>query len=325
MKILLGYNYYNYPIDVKKMVDDWLGRLRMAGIDITGFCLTLNPPGNCLLWDDLDKLWKMKDKDLMKMYDSLEKKLEDYDVFINFNGINLHPEYVQKLSTFMVYSCFDDPESSKVLSKPVAWAYDLALVGNIAEVENYKKWGCKNVYYWPLGFRYTDYDPRLNEEKIMNGERELDISLVCERNSVWRKDRLEKYYKAFPNGNYYGRGWENGFLPENKKISLLHNTKIGPNFHNSTGPINFRTFILPANGVMQICDNKSNLGKIFKLGKEVIGFNSVREAIALTKYYLNHDEERRKIALAGWKRAITDYNEVTIFHKFINYVNLHKI
>jgi spore maturation protein CgeB len=324
MRILFAYNYYQYPIDIREVVRGLMGRLNSAGIEISEFCLTLNPPGPCLQWKELDLLWKKKDKGLLELYEKLEEKLESYDVLLNFNGINLHPEFVRTLPVFTVYSCFDDPESSDVLSRPVAPAYDLCLAGNIAEVDTYKKWGVKNAYFWPLGFRSTDYDPLLNEEKILSGEREYDLSLICERESIWRKERIEKYYQAFPNGVYYGRGWPNGFLPEEKKVSIYQQTKIGPNFHNSTGPINFRTYILPANGVMQICDNKAYLGKIFKLGEEVIGFNTVKEAIDLARYYLEHDDERRKIASKGWKRAISDYNEVAVFQKLIDCINKHK-
>ena len=95
-------------------------------------------------------------------------------------------------------------------------------------------------------------------------------------------------------------------------MALLQRTKIGINIHNSTGPINLRTYYLPANGVMQICDNKSYLGKVFELNKEVVGFDTIDEAIELCHYYLMHDDERRKIAAAGWERVLLDYNEVAI-------------
>jgi hypothetical protein len=64
---------------------------------------------------------------------------------------------------------------------------------------------------------------------------------------------------------------------------------------------------------MQICDNKEWLGRIFKLDKEVVGFDSVEEAIDLCRYYLEHEEERRTIAAAGWERALSDYNEGAVF------------
>lgn len=321
MRILLGYSYYQYQVDVKEWVNAWLKRVSSElDIQIDSFCLTLNPPGPRLTWMEIEKKWDEKDPCLMKMYNDLAHTVQKYDAFINWNGINLHPEFVKKLKTYTVFGCFDDPETSEDLSMPVATSYDLCLVGNIAEIDSYKKWGVKNVEWWPMGFHAEDYDPDLTEDKILNGNRTNDITLLCERTSGWRKERLDKFSQKFPHGTYYGNGWDRGFLPENEKKTLLQNTKIGPNFHNSTGPINFRTFILPANGVMQICDNKSHLGKIFEIGKEVVGFDTIEECMELTEYYLQHDEERQKIAAAGWKRAVRDYNEVAVFKLAIEHI-----
>ena len=195
------------------------------------------------------------------------------------------------------------------------------MVGNIAEVDNYGKWGVKKARYWPLGFRQDDYDPLLTKNDILNGERKNDITLLCERLTGYRADCLNKFISAFPDGAYYGRGWPKGFLPESERIKVYTQTKIGINFQNSTGPINFRTFVLPANGVLQICDNKANLDKIFCVGKEVIGFDTVEEAIELCRYYPENDEERRKIAVAGWERAGRDYNEIAVFKLLINSID----
>ena len=321
MKILLGYSHYNAAFNVKLWVESWLCRLKKSGVIIEPFCLTIDPPASRLSWNKLDEKWINGDNKLYHKYEELLKKTRDFDVFINWNGINLHPEFVKMLPITKVYSCFDDPESSEDLSKPVAKYYDLCLVGNIAEVETYKQWGVKNVAFWPLGFFEDDCDLTITEKQILSSERDIDITLLCERKSQWRKERLDKFSKSCPNGTYYGRGWPNGFLDENEKKTLYRRTKIGPNFHNSTGPINFRTYALPANGVMLLCDNKSHLAKLYKLGKEAIGFDTVEEAIELSKYYLKHDDERKRIAVAGWKRARKDYNEISSFKVGLEHIN----
>jgi hypothetical protein len=320
VRILLGYSYHPYQYNIQSWTEAWLARLRSHGIAIDGFCLTLNPPGNNLIWPELDALWRRGDRDLLMMYERLARKAQSYDVFVNFNGINLHPEFVGQLPTFNAYSCFDDPESSDNLSRPVAWAYDLSLVGNVAAVDAYRSWGVKEARFWPLGFREDDYNPALTRARILSGERDVDVALTCERETPWRRARVDKFAAAFPQGAYYGKGWPNGFLAENQRVPLYQQTKIGVNIHNSTGPINFRTYILPANGVMQLCDNKSHLGQIFALGSEVVGFESVEEAIELCRYYLAHPDERRQVAAAGWERALTDYNEVAIFRLMLKYV-----
>lgn len=320
MRVLVGYSWYPYEHSVGERVEAWLARLRAHGIAADGFCLTLNPPGPCLYWPELDERWKRGDRELLSMYERLARSLESYEVFLNWNGINLHPDFVQQLRVFRAYACFDDPESSEILSRPVAGAYDLALVGNIAEVDTYRQWGVKEARHWPLGFFSEDCNPSLTKEEILRGSRDVDISLLCERTSSWRRERLDKFAAAFPQGAYFGNGWPNGFLPERHRVPLLQRTRIGINIHNSTGPINFRTFMLPANGVMQVCDNKGHLGKLFELGEEVVGFDSIEEAIGLCRYYLDHDEARRAIAAAGWERAHRDYNEVAVFRLMLRYV-----
>ncbi len=321
MRILLGYAWTKSPILGKAHYERLAARLQKAGIDIDPFVLTLNPPGDRLGWPELDRRWKTGDRKLLSLYESLSRTLEKYDVFLNFNGINVHPDLLPMLPTFNVYSCSDDPESSDDLSKPVAASYDLCLVGNIAEVETYRSWGVKNARWWPLGFRADDYDPTLTKERILNGERDVNLALVCERLTAYRRERVDRVALHFPEGAFYGPGWPAGFLPEEQRVPLLQRTKVGINIHNSTGPINFRTFYLPANGVLQVCDNKRHLQQIYELGKEAVGFETIEEAIDLCDYYLTHDDERRMIAAAGWERAVRDYSEVACFQQVITTVN----
>lgn len=284
--------------------------LRHAGFDVEGICITLTPPGPRLSWDQLDHGWRTGSTDLFSLYGNLLDRLRHRDVFINLHGANLHPEFVRMLPTFNVFVCNDDPESSEDLSMPVAWAYDLCLVGNIAEVRTYRRWGIKNVYFQPMGFSDQDVLSTVTEESILRNPREHGVVLFCERESAWRRARLERVVEAFPDGVFRGRGWPGGFIPKEDRLSYYGKAKIGINIHNSTGPINARTYELPANGVMQICDNKSHLGKIFELDREVVGFDTIGECIEKVRYYLEHDAERREIAARGFRRAWRDYHLV---------------
>jgi len=311
-------------MDVKTRVESWLLRLRNHGFEVYGIPLSIHPPSPALSWNELDRRWKSGDRELLGLYEGIATAVEGYDVFVNCNGVNLHPEFVQQLSLYKVYACFDDPESSGWLSRPVAASYDLAMVGNIACLDMYRGWGVKEVRWWPIGFHPNDCDPELTREKILSGERDIELSLLCERIHNWRDSKLEKFTSEFPNGTYFGKGWPNGFLPENQRVPLLQRTKIGPNFHNSTGPVNSRTYVLPANGVLQVCDNKNHLGKIFELGKEAVGFDTVPEAVDLCRYYLSHDRERREIAAAGWERVHRDYNEIAVFNMLVEKVRALK-
>jgi spore maturation protein CgeB len=315
MKILFGHGYNDegvLAVDFQR-INSWLSRLRAASIDIHPIQIGLNVRGRRLPWRELDRRWRLGDRTLLSLYEDIARKVEGYDVLINAGGLSLHPDFLSQLPTFNVLFFNDDPESSDDFSRPVAGSYDLCAIGNIAEIETYKSWGVKNVRWCPHGFRADEYDPTLTSQNIITKQRDVDVSLLCERLTPYRREKVDRFALAFPQGIYRGPGWPKGFLPEPERVPLLQKTKIGINIHNSTGPINFRTYYLPANGVMQICDNKAHLGKIFVLGTEVIGYDGIEEAIEMCRYYLEHDEERREIAAAGWKRATTDYDEVSAF------------
>ena len=325
LKVLYGYPWFPSQAygNVQEQNLAYFRRLNDAGFDVEGFCLTLNPPGPCLAFKELDEKWRKGDRTLLNMYERLARALEGKDVLLNGPGINLHPEFVEVLPVFTVFQCFDDPENSNNLSKPAAAAYDLSLVGNIAEVGTYRSWGVKRAVWSPMGLQPTIYDPSLTYDDLCTGSRDIELFMMMDRLAPWRKERVECLANAFPDAHFYGNGWPRGFLPNDKELSYLRRAKIGPNIHNSTGPINYRTFYLPANGVMQICDNKSHLSEIYQLGKEVVGFDTIEECIDLCRYYMAHDEERREIAANGWKRAVTDYTETAIFTRVTAIIKEH--
>ncbi|WP_221659307.1 glycosyltransferase family protein [Bacteroides salyersiae] len=321
MKILYGYPHSdgynnNYNITSKRLAH--IQRLQNYGFDVKPFFMFISPNIINPTFDLIDKLWCKRDKELLSFYDHFLSEIEDCDVFYNSTGgARFHPEFLNMIPQFKVYGCNDDPESSEIMSKPTAKYYDLSAVGNIAEVETYKLWGVENVIWQPMGFQIDDYNKDLTYETILNNEREIDLFMVIDKLSRPRKERMLKIEQAFPNASFWGRGWKNGYLPSGQLLNYLQKANIGLNIHNSTGPINTRLFYLPANGVMQICDNKKYLGEVFELGKEVIGFDTIEECIDLTHYYLNHPDEARVIAANGWKRAIRDYNEEAVFTRLI--------
>jgi len=293
-------------------------RYQKIGYNVEPFCAVPDPPGPRYDFYRLDKLWRKKDKKVKKIYNKLLEKTEDCDVLINFNGANIHPQWLRDFNTFNVYICFDDPESSHSLSEPVAKYFDFSFTGNAACIPLYQSWGIDRCDYIPLCNIGNEYDNNLTVEKILEGNRTNDIVFLGERQSIWRKERLKLLKNAFPQAIMRGKGWDDGFLPKEEKIPLYTNTKIGWNIHNSVGPVNLRTFTLPANGILEICDNKSRLGNIFRLDYEIIGFDTIEECINLTQYYLTHDKERREIAARGFERVKRDYSDEKQFEFLIN-------
>lgn len=311
MKILLAHVTYSIGLDA------WYQDIANAAgnnLEVGCFCVTLSPPGPALTWEELNRRWQQKDRELFEMYSRLRDAACSCDVLLLYNGANIHPDFLKYLPTFNVYCCFDDPESSSNLSAPVAAAFDAVFYGNIAARFQYEHWGCKRLAWLPIFTSPNDIPRNIEEADILSSPRDLDISFVGEKN-FFRKRRLEMLAEAFPSANLFGTGWSAGRLGDQAIGNLYRSSKVGWNVHNSTGPINRRLFALPAFGVLQICDNKTGLGQIFRLNDEVIGFDTIPEAIDLTNYYLNNEEERIRIATNGYRRFWRDYHPSAIWDR----------
>ncbi len=273
----------------------------------------------------LDQKWRSQSADLMNRYGELEDKLRGKDVLIAAGGSMLHPEFIRQLSTFNVFICADDPENSAVLSQPVAPAFDFSCVANIACVGDYAQWGVRHAAWLPHCVPANVVDHTITEERLHTGSRDVDLVMCCERiyGMSDRAQRLERLNREFPQAILRGKGWPGGFLADAELLGLYRRARIGWNLHNSTGPVNTRLLMLPAFGVMQICDCRENLGKVFKLGEEVIGFDTMDECVDATRYYLAHEDERRRIAIAGWRRVLADYTEDKWWYRLLNYIAPH--
>ncbi|MBL7196266.1 MAG: glycosyltransferase [Desulfobacterales bacterium] len=318
MKILLAHVVHSPSVNL------WYQEIAASAgddLEVSCFCMTIDPPSPRLAWKELDQRWRAREKKLMALYSRLQQAADSCDVLLLYNGVNLHPEFLPYLSTFNVYSCFDDPESSENLSAPVAAAFDAVFYGNIAARFQYESWGCKRLAWLPVFTAPSDVPSQNEEHKISYKERNVDISLVCARNSQ-RKARLDRLVAAFPHAKCYGSGWNAGRIDDVTLKQIYEETKIGWNIHNSTGPINRRMFALSGFGILQICDNKTGLAHIFELGKEIVGFNTIPEAIELTRYYLAHADEGQEIAINGWHRFWKDYHAGAIWQRIGNQLSL---
>jgi len=273
----------------------------------------------------LDHKWRTGSADLMSRYGELADQLRGVDVLIAAGGSMLHPEFIRQLDTFNVFLCADDPENSPVLSQPVAAAFDFCCVANIACVSDYARWGVRHAAWLPHCVPAHVIDRTLTEQHLHTATRDLDVVMCCERiyGMSDRAQRLEQLHTEFPQAILRGKGWPGGFVSDAELLGLYRRARIGWNLHNSIGPVNTRMMMLPALGVMQICDCKANLGQVFKLGEEIIGFDTMDECVDATRYYLAHEEERRRIAIAGWKRVHADYTEEKWWHRLLSHIAPH--
>ena len=77
----------------------------------------------------------------------------------------------------------------------------------------------------------------------------------------------------------------------------------------------------PAHGTLMVCDKAAanTHVRIFEPNTEAVYYDSLNEAIDLIEYFLIHDEERIRIAQAGYERYWKDYEWENNMKKFLDW------
>jgi spore maturation protein CgeB len=90
-------------------------------------------------------------------------------------------------------------------------------------------------------------------------------------------------------------------------FNLFMNSRIVLNFHiGVAGDFagNMRMFEVTGVGSCLLTDNKKNMNDLFIPGVEVVTYDNPNDCIEKANWLLNHEEERKKIALAGHQRTL---------------------
>lgn len=134
--------------------------------------------------------------------------------------------------------------------------------------------------------------------------------------------RREKYFRAIQDLGLHilGHRWQNSSLHHlaHGPISVAATHKIiqqshlvvnilnGSDRYQPTA-INIRTFETTGLGTCLLVKSDTLLSRYFKPGKELVIFTTPQDLRRKILYYLDHDQEREKIALAGYNRVLKDH------------------
>lgn len=250
-----------------------------------------------------------------------------------------------KKLAFVVSYFADDPEGSFYTSKHWVKYYDIAFCGGIyfnkykKISEKYIEFGAKESYFIPLGVYKNKYIPVPVDFKNRN-----NLIVFIGSNTIKRFFRIFILKLIYRNKLIiYGYNWNYReamhpikkivmfmlypIFKNSKKINsneelikIYRNTKIGINLHLSYGPSNTRSYELPINGVMEIADNPKGFSELYELDKEIICCDNIFQMIKKINYYLKHDDERIKIAKAGYKKTKQNYLIEYVFKKMFDII-----
>lgn len=83
------------------------------------------------------------------------------------------------------------------------------------------------------------------------------------------------------------------------------------------GAVNQRVFDVPACNSFLITDYQEQMDELFDIGDEVVCYSEPDEIDDLVGYYLNHETERKQIALRGSQRVVRDHTYVSRVNELI--------
>jgi spore maturation protein CgeB len=299
----------------------------------------------------VDRLYRERNPHYMRMLSDFIDRFRDFDLIVMSTYNFIHPEVLARelKRPIKVLGFIDDPLSTYLRGIPYLWAFDAAFFISPGYIDNrlfqdaIERWGSKPAVWWPLvpfPFRRPE---KVDEAFFL----QRDVEVVYVGNPVASKvERLIQLKRHFRDRlRVHGRwplkgylGFARGLLGKpiyphrvtsltnEERASLYWRTKIGFNMHVSDQPFetgNVRMYETPAHGMLMVCDKGASdtHARVFEPNTEAVYYDSVKEAIDLIEHYLAHDEDRARIAEAGFRRYWRDYQWEPNFRHFLDWAS----
>jgi spore maturation protein CgeB len=300
----------------------------------------------------VDRLYRERNPNYMRMVGDFIDRFRDFDLIVMGTYNFIHPEILaRELKTpIKVLGFVDDPISTYLRGIPYLWAFDGAFFISPGYINNQvfdgaiQRWSNKPAMWWPL----VPVPFTRPEKADENFFRQRDVDVVYVGNpygpKIERLIRLKRHFgdRMRIHGRWQFKGYL-GFvrgllgkplyphrvtsLTPNERTDLYWRTKIGFNMHLSDHPHetgNMRMYETPAHGMLMVCDKAAANAHdgIFKSGTEAVYYDSFNEAIELIEHYLTHEEERARIAQAGYERYWKDYEWEKNMKNFLDWASM---
>ena len=265
----------------------------------------------------VQKGFKKMNKDLIEL---IEKEQPFYLLWIAFGEYYEIQEttfdIIRKKGSKIIGWFFDDDIRFDYYSKQWVPYLDFVITSDINNgVEKYQKLGITSFFAVPDVWEAVERDWSKKEEKYA-------VSFV---GTIYldREKYLTKLEKAGINVQIFGIGTQRHLSFQEIK-EIFWKSKINLNFSKTPDgkklTIKGRLFNIPLSGGFLLTEYLPGLEKFFEINKEVVCFRTEEELLEKIQYYLVHDEERKRIAYAGWKRATQKYDSYHIIAEIFEQV-----
>lgn len=225
----------------------------------------------------------------------------------------------------------DDQWRFQTFSRRYAPYFSWVVTTDRFAVDKYRDCGQANVILsqWAAG----DLRP---DDALAHEDYEFDVSFIGGVNP-FRKWMISELSKRGIDVACFGFGWPRGRVSQTRMQEIFRRTKVNLNLSNSKShdlrfafsslwnflhvrgtpkdkeQIKGRHFEVGAWGGFQLTNYVEFLEDYFEIGREIAVFGTLDDLPDKIRYYLRHDELRRKIAAAGHRRIREEH---TYDHRF---------
>jgi spore maturation protein CgeB len=202
--------------------------------------------------------------------------------------------------------------------------YDVHLVKRLSDIEEYSKRGAKRVQLFQHGVFESIFHP--DDRPIAQRNPQIPVSFVGtahDHRIGFIGDLISRYHVPL---HVFGGGWNRTWIGwryashfsrdtySEEYVKIIWNSKISLAFVSSSNRDEYtmRTFEIPGSGGFFLAERTPKHQELYEEGKEAEYFSSTEECVDKINFYLNNDEARRRIAMAGYERCIrSDYRLVS--------------
>lgn len=188
---------------------------------------------------------------------------------------------------------------------------DLVCTSDMENTERFYALGAKKVHYVPNWVDEEVFHP-------LDIPQDVDFSF-CGNIYDFRK-QFHQEMSVLPVHHFRARGTTKKELAENIVINI-NRTKVNFNYPSYfRGYVGRVTEVLACGGFLLQPERKEDMHR-FEDRKHLVMYHSPQEAIELARYYLEHEEERKKIAEEGMRFVLENHTAVRTLQEILELID----
>lgn len=250
---------------------------------------------------------------------------ENYDIVWIDKGITINPEtlaYIKRKSPDTVIASYSPDNMALRHNQSRQYLqcvplYDYIITNKSYIIDDMWKLGAKNVI-----FVNNSYSERFHRPMVLSADDKKEFGCDVGFVGVWEKERCESVLYLAKHGikvKVFGNYKWDKYADYSPNLQIAGHLLYGEDYCKSLcaarislgflRKMNFdrqttRSVEIPACGGFMLAERTDEHLAMFAEGKEAAYFSSDEELLEKCLYYLNHEEERKKIAQAGRERCL---------------------